>query len=159
MKRAGFAAAMIAALIASACSTDSTEPELAPECRQTSEFGNYGCAVVTGRVLNGSGQALRGILVGPTPHLEGLSAFSAGTVETNAQGNFEVTFRRHLPRESTTGPDTASTYIRAVDPQTGVRDSVFLRIEIKPVGTAPAPNSTEIRLPGATGRTSSVSQR
>lgn len=121
-------------------------------CRHDSEFGTTGCADIRGIVTDQDGRARAGISVGPhfptDDHM-----FSTPYVMTGSDGGFSFRVRRYSPGPAASGPDTASVFVRAVDPSTAgvgipatVRDSVLGVVTIAPVGSTPVPLQVTIRL-------------
>jgi len=117
-------------------------------CPQTYEFGNYGCAIVQGRVVGAQNQPLQSISVGPVGSADG-ERFGAAYVSTDGTGAFQVRLIQHLPSSS----DSASVWIRATlipTPAEGVAtifDSALVHLRIVPVGQIPDTAYLVITLP------------
>ncbi len=133
--------------IAGACAV--TEVRETAACRQTYEFGNYGCAVAAGRVLDSLGQPVVGALVGPTPSEDGIQ-FNTPYATTSADGSYSVKLTRFGRGES----DLVWVWLRAsripthVD-SVGVRDSVRVQLRVSPVGAIPDTAVVDLVLPPA----------
>ena len=126
------------ALVALAGCSDGTGPQ--GVCPQTYEFGNYGCVVFSGRVLDGLGLPVAGVSVGPGEGADA-SAFNSMYATTGSDGTFSIRLTRMVP--SPVAQDTATLWIRAalipVLPQLSstVKDSVLARFRLAPVGSPP----------------------
>ena len=138
--------------VVSAC-TSSTRSEVDPRlCQQTYEFGNYGCADITGQVLGSAGQPLPGISVGPI-FLPGREEFNSPFANTDADGRFRLRLHRFGAPPPTGNSDTVSLYIRAIDPRSAglnsparVRDSVLVQLTVAPVGAIAPITEVVLRL-------------
>ena len=104
---------LLIGLFATVSCDSATAVEEFGACRQTHEFGNYGCAEVSGRVLGSQGQPLIGISVGPRYLAEvGPPLYDAMYVETNT-GTLPFRVTRYAPRKLLVVPDTFSLYVSA----------------------------------------------
>lgn len=154
LSNAAKAGVLLIGLFATVSCDSATAVEEFGACRQTHEFGNYGCAEVSGRVLGSQGQPLIGVSVGPRYLAEvGPPLYDAMYVETDAQGRFRFRVTRYAPRKLLVVPDTFSLYVSAAvrpNPGTGapssVVDSVLVQVELAPIGAVPRPAEVEIRL-------------
>lgn len=122
-------------------------------CRQTGEFGNTGCAVVSGMVLGARGQALAGVMV--FARVDAAAAgFSSSYDPSSADGSFKVIVTRYAGREPVDPQnDTLSFYVVAANQpvdwalgQPKVRDSAFTTVRISHVGSVPTPSNLTLRL-------------
>ncbi len=141
-----FWTSLIAAVSLSGCSLFNQHDSRS--CPQTYEFGNYGCAIVQGRVVGAQNQPLGGISVGPVGGGDG-ERFGSAFVSTDRTGAFRVQLIQHLPSSS----DSASVWIRAtVIPTPAERvatifDSALVHLRIVPVGQIPDTAYLLIKLP------------
>lgn len=131
--------------IAGACAV--TEVRETAACRQTYEFGNHGCAVAAGRVLDSLGQPVVGALVGPTPSEDGIQ-FNTSYVTTAADGSYSVKLIRFQRGDS----DLVWVWLRATRIPThvdsvGVRDSVRVQLRVSPIGQIPDTAAVDLVLP------------
>lgn len=133
----------VAFLALSAC--DGTAPEQdAARCEQTYEFGNYGCADVTGSVFDSShhAQAAADVhVLGPAEPTASRGVASAW-VQSGSDGTFRLRVRQISAAASDTGLDTITVWIRAARPPAttdaiGPSDSTLALLTIHPVGQLP----------------------
>lgn len=122
-------------------------------CRQTYEFGNFGCAEITGQVLGSSDQPLTAASIvirdAPDPNA---GYYGNAVTQTNAAGLFRVRVTRLLPRPIKVVPDTFSIYVLArVIHQFGAPpwppDSALVQVELAPIGAIPKATEVQLRLP------------
>lgn len=131
--------------IAGACAV--TEVRDTAACRQTYEFGNHGCAVAAGRVLDSLGRPVVGALVGPSPSEDGIQ-FNTPYATTAADGSYSVRLTRFWFGES----ELVWVWLRAsripahVD-SVGVRDSVRVQLRVSPIGEIPDTAVVDLVLP------------
>lgn len=135
-----------------ACSTPS-DPGDPRACRQTYEFGNYGCADIIGRVVGDAGQPLAGVSIGPRFLPDSVDAGSYNTVytTTGADGRFTLRLHRFGRRRVIPAPDTLSLYIEATIPPmhgaiSAASDSILVQAALAPIGQVPRPATAEIQL-------------
>ncbi len=122
-------------------------------CKQTGEFGNTGCAVVSGMVLGARGQALEGVLVFARVDAAA-PGFASSYGASNADGSFKVIVTRYAGLEPADPQnDTLSFYAVAANQpvdwalgQPKVRDSAFTTVRISHVGSVPTPSNLTLRL-------------
>lgn len=146
-------AALPLSLLLSACQS-TTGTNLSAACQQSYEFGNYGCAEVTGRVLGSSGKPLSGVSVGPRFLSEpDAGMYNSPYVDTDSEGRFRFRIQRYAQRRNVPVPDTFSIYVRAAvrpPPAAGASspavDSVLVQLELAPIGQVPNPSEVEIHL-------------
>ncbi|MEP7384653.1 MAG: hypothetical protein ABI910_23480 [Gemmatimonadota bacterium] len=151
LTRNRFAALALAAL--AACRDASTGAD-SRACQQSYEFGNSGCAEVSGQAVGLRGQALQGISVFARGSPD-FFPFSSGYVVSDASGAFRVRITRMFGSPpADRAQDTVSVYVVArnqpVDWATGqprVQDSVFTLVRVSPVGSVPEASSLRIVLP------------
>lgn len=119
-------------------------------CQQTFEFGNFGCAIVRGRVIDQNDMPLAGVPVGLGDGADS-DDFSSGHVDTRADGSFETRLIRRN-RLAGADSDSASLWVRAaVRPdlpqmESTIRDSVLIRVRVADVGAIPDTTTVDIRL-------------
>ena len=119
-------------------------------CPRTFEFGNHGCAVVRGRVIDQNDMPMAGVLVGLGDGADS-DDFSPGYVQTRTDGSFETRFIRRN-QLSGANTDSASLWVRAVvqpdlpQMESTIRDSVLIRVGVADVGVIPDTTTVEIRL-------------
>ena len=143
----GVWAAAIPVILAVAACGSLTESRLdARLCNQTYEFGNSGCAEVSGTVLGSADQPLPGIIVGPRYLASSSAVFNSPYVTTDSKGQFLFRITRFAGSPPATGPDTTSLFVYAVDPSSAGRDSVLAQVTVAPIGAEPKPATVIIRL-------------
>jgi hypothetical protein len=143
-----------AALMAAAAGCGAAEPsEGASPCQQTFEFGNTGCAELSGRVTDQSGQPVVGAHVSITGAGEPERAISFGSVgsvdvETGAAGDYRLRVIRVTGEPPSGRPDTVTVCVRSVvallNPPPGAaapRDSVQALLTVRAVGELPVVTS------------------
>ena len=148
-----FGALATSVAVVGAC-TASTRSEVDPRlCQQTYEFGNSGCADITGQVLGPAGQPLSGMSVGPS-YIPGREEFNSPFRDTDVDGRFRIRLHRFGAPPPAGNPDTVSLYIRATDPRSAglniparVRDSVRIQVTVAPVGSPASITEVVLRLP------------
>lgn len=143
--------ALLLAAVA-ACDLIESEPVSNPGvCRQTYEFGNYGCARVGGRVLNASGQPVAGANVRLSVAQGTESrAGELGLAVSRADGRYEVESIRYSPPSGQTNPDTVTMYLSVGLPgQAGpaAPDSVPVVVHFSPVGALAIVVQRDIQIP------------
>lgn len=122
-------------------------------CRQTGEFGNTGCAVISGTVLGARGQALEGVMVFGRVDAVG-AGFASSYNTSGADGSFEVLVTRFNPPASADPRnDTLSFYVVAANQpvhwalgQLKVRDSARTTVRMSQVGQIPTPSNLTLTL-------------
>jgi hypothetical protein len=133
-------------IAAAACGS---EPSDASPCPQTSEFGNTGCAEVSGFVTDGDGHPLAGArvrVVGPAGPSRAVTLGSADE-KTGPTGAYRLRVIRFDGQMPTGGPDTITVWVWAGVPSLlppGGRDSATALLTLRPVGEVPV--VTEVTL-------------
>jgi hypothetical protein len=95
-----------------AATTESVDPSI---CRQTYEFGNYGCTQIEGRVVNRNGAPIPGVQVAAKgTSLTGQSLFGYTATDTVGHYSFRLTRYVVLPGDG----DSATVNVRALIPFT-----------------------------------------
>ena len=144
MYRLLFGAALLTATVG--CGS---EPSGDPaQCQQTYEFGNTGCAELTGRVTDESGQPIAGAYVSVQSAVDSSRAITlvGAEIQTDPSGAYQLRAIRFDGEASSDGPDTVTVWVRAVVPPpitepvgtSGSGDSVQATLEIRSVGELPA---------------------
>jgi hypothetical protein len=134
--------------VALAATLACTAPEDDPlACQQSYGFGNYGCADVTGTVLDSQDKARPNATVSAGG--AGSDVFDFTQVTSDASGAFRMRLgRRWIAQDK--GNDTTSTWVRAAfttaAPVTTVRDSVLVQIRFFSFGQRPTPSTATLRL-------------
>jgi hypothetical protein len=127
-------------------------PTVAPgACRQTSEFGNYGCILITGTVIGLRGQLLSGAYISLGERVDG-GQFGGGFDTTDATGRYAI--RRIRVLADRTPSDSVTLWVRGVRALTSAglagpyyRDSSRVRVRVTPIGAIPAATVVDLTLP------------
>lgn len=133
-------------VLATGCSP--TEPNESAACLQpTQGFGNFGCTVISGRVLDSAGQPVTNVSVGPA-QAEDAEQFNTPYARTGLDGKFTIRLTRYQSAPS----DSATLWIRAVKvPQpsdvVSIRDSVRVRVRVAAIGEIPDTTYLDLVLP------------
>jgi hypothetical protein len=116
-------------------------------CGSTGEFGNTGCAEVTGLVSHADGGAVRGAYMSVQGAVDPDRAISLvyGPVQSSSAGAYKLRAIRMGGEVPTSGPDTVTVWVRAAVPPPpgtadgtpGASDSIQATLEIRPVGAMP----------------------
>ena len=124
-------------------------------CRQTGEFGNYGCARVAGRVVGSAGQPLPGVNMSlreqsSTPETAG--CYNPSFRKTDASGRFRVELTRYCQRGAPNVPDTLTVVVYAARTtfapgERPVADSATVVVTVARVGRVPPEPRLDFRLP------------
>jgi hypothetical protein len=135
------------ALALVACGTNAPpENEVGSRCLQTYEFGNTGCAELTGLVSRGEGVPAQAFVNVQGPAQPGRSiVLVSGYVGIDSTGLFRLRVIRYAGEVPTAGPDTVTVWVRAAVPPPsdaptgtpGPSDSVLTTLELRPVGEEP----------------------
>jgi hypothetical protein len=114
-------------------------------CEQTYEFGNLGCADVTGTVLdaNHQPQPAASVRVLRPAELGNSRDVASAMVTSAADGTFRLRIRLIFAPSGIVEPDTITVWVRASRPPRTVdafasSDSALALLTIRPVGQAPA---------------------
>jgi hypothetical protein len=146
---------IIATVLTAACIAACTD-ESDPYCPQTGEFGNYGCAEVTGLLIDRDDQPLGGTnysVVNRELPFDSRFNTNVMPVTPGSDGSFRLRITRYLLVEPPTTPDTGSVWIIGAQrppitsSEPGIRDSVLVTLQFAPVGAIPEPVQAVIRLP------------
>ena len=143
----------VGSIVSVACNAP-TPPVDARLCPQTYEFGNTGCAEVTGIVLGSTGQPLSGTVVLPHYSAGGdIGGYNEPIAATGPDGRFQFRITRYFPRRSPVVPDTFSIYVIAQvlpppggGPNSLAVDSALLRLALAPVGAIPTPGDVVVNV-------------
>ena len=139
--------AAICAVALCACGTDEPpENEVGSRCLQTHEFGNTGCAELTGLVTQGEGVPAQAFVNVQGPAQSGRPiVLVSGYVGIDSTGLFRLRAIRYAGEVPPEGPDTVTVWVRAAVPPPsdaptgtpGPMDSVLATLELRPVGEEP----------------------
>ncbi len=124
---------------------DGTTPLLDDtRCEQTYEFGNLGCADVTGTVFDADHHPQPAAYVRALGPAESLSTrgVASAMVETAPDGTFRLRVRQVSAASDFIGPDTITVWIGAARPPAtsdalGPSDQALVLLTIRPVGQLP----------------------
>lgn len=127
-------------------------PKDAPDaCKQTSEFGNYGCIALTGTVIGLRGQPLSAAYMSLGDKVEG-GLFGGGIDTTDATGRYAMRRIRFLADRIPS--DSVTIWVRGFRAlRTGglagpyYRDSSRVRVRVTPIGAIPAATVVDLTLP------------
>jgi hypothetical protein len=126
---------VLASTILLGCGGATTETIDASICRQTYEFGNYGCTQIEGRVVNRNGAAIPGVqVVARGGSALGQSLFGYTATDTAGHYSFRLTRYIVLPGDG----DSATVSVRAAIPFTSgtiPADSTVVTAHFADVGT------------------------
>lgn len=137
-------------LACAGCASVTGADDVAGACRQTSEFGNYGCILITGQVTGAGGETLSGTAV-QIGNGGDRAQFGGGFDTTNAAGRYELRAIRVLRDRGAT--DSVTLWIHAyrglrLSPLPPLfRDSVRVRIAVTPIGAVPPATVVDLTLP------------
>ncbi len=167
------------AVLASCSLAPDDSGDASDRCPQTYEFGNYGCAVIVGRLIGPDGRAARApgrpkseISVSLTQLSAGAAIASYSLVIRDTTGRYQLWATRYFG-PSPEGPDTLTVQIQAVwwdsippNLREGeslpvlAADSVVHQIRLVPVGARFVPDTVDLRLrPPARSRVISMIAR
>jgi hypothetical protein len=142
---------LFTALACVGCASATEADDRAGACRQTYEFGNYGCIVIAGTVTVSGGQALNGTYVS-IGNGGDRGQFGGGFDTTTADGRYELRAIRMLRDRGST--DSVTLWVHAVrflrsgvQAQASVRDSSRVRVAVTPIGAIPPATIVDINLP------------
>lgn len=142
--------ALLLAAVA-ACSVISPDDDNDPDLCPQTEFGNYGCARVEGRVLSAAGEPVSGAFVALLAAGEDRGEYNVPVEKTGADGRFKLEVRRvYQPPQTPTVSDTATMKLRAdlaVAGEGMVTDSVPVVMHFSPVGAPAIVVQRDIQLP------------
>jgi hypothetical protein len=120
-------------------------------CRQTAEFGNYGCIAITGRVIGLRGQSLSGAYMSLGESADG-GQFGGGFDTTDANGWYAI--RRIRVLTDRPPSDSVTIWVRGVRALITAgragpyyRDSVRVRVRVAPIGAIPVGTVVDLTLP------------
>jgi hypothetical protein len=138
-------------LVCVACSSITGSNDTAGACRQTYEFGNYGCILIAGSVTVASAQSLSGTYVS-IGNGGDRGQFGGGFDTTTADGRYQLRAIRVLRDRGST--DSVTLWIHAVRiPRSGspsqpsLHDSSVVRLVVTPIGAVPSAAIVNLRLP------------
>lgn len=149
---------LIAAAVLGVVACGTSEPSQDPtRCQQTFEFGNTGCAEMTGTVTDHLGAPVvsAGVMATPADPAR-LITLVYDLVQTDATGAYRLRVIRMTGSNPVGRPDTVTVWVRAaarppngLPPGTTGVDSVLATLEIRPVGELPAVTTVApIAIPG-----------
>lgn len=123
-------------------------------CRQTYEFGNYGCALVEGRVVDPRGAPVAGAYVGLWAPEDGdRGGYNFPTLRTGADGRFAMEVQRFTQPPVIPSPDTVTMYLHASVPSGGPADPVYrsdsvaVVLHVMPVGARAVTTHADVTVP------------
>ena len=122
-------------------------------CYQTYEFGNFGCAELTGLVTDPQGVPIAQAFVGMRGPVQSghPAALTSGPGRTDSTGSYRLRTIRMSSEPPTDGPDTVTVWVwAAVSPPPeapigtpGPVDSVLATREMRPIGELPVVTEVE----------------
>ena len=129
-------------------------PEPLPDlsrCREIGEIGNTGCARLRGIVTDPDGRPYPGVQLHLRPPT-GRGSYQTATATSDAVGVFGVQLTRLSVPAQTTNPDTLTTYLVYVVPDTAnlreaFTDSTRVTLQLFPPGERPTIATMTLRLP------------
>jgi hypothetical protein len=141
---------LLGALACAGCVSTTGADDVAGACRQTYEFGNYGCILIAGTVTVSNGPALSGTYVSIGSGGD-RGQFGGGFDTTIADGRYQLRAIRVLRDRGST--DSVTLWIHALrfvrsgtQPQPSFRDSSRVRVVVTPIGAIPPATIVNLNL-------------
>jgi hypothetical protein len=142
---------LLGAVVLVGCASTTAVEEIAGACRQTFEFGNYGCIVIVGTVTGPVGQQLSGTWVSIGAGGDRVQ-FGGGFDTTKSDGRYQLRAIRVVRDPGSS--DSVALWIHAVRiPRSAapsaptLRDSSLVRLSVTPIGAVPPATPVNLSLP------------